>query len=170
MKVVHCPREHEVVRAVLTRRWPYGADEELHTHTATCEMCSDVLTVAAIFNDERDEELRDVHVPAAGQVWWRAALQAHNDAARAARRPMVWLQGIAGASIVPLIAAMIVVAWPSIREAAGWIATFSSQIDIDAPEVTRVIDVLRPGLPFALAMLACLVVAPVVVYFALSDD
>jgi hypothetical protein len=174
MKAIECVREKEVIRAVLTRRWPGGAERdlqsELQRHAASCEICAEVVMVATVLSERRDEALRDVHVPAAGQVWWRAAVRAHAEAAQAARRPMVWLQGIAGACAVGLGAAMIRLAWPSIREAAAWISALSSDLDLYVPEIATLVEALQPGLPLALAAVACLVLMPLVVYFALSDD
>jgi hypothetical protein len=170
MTPVECVHEYEVVRAVLTRRWPDGADQELRTHADTCTICAEAATVAAVLSQHRDETLRDVHVPAAGQVWWRAALRAHTEAAHAARRPIVWLQGIAGASAVGLGVALIALAWSSRREAATWMSAIVSALAFDIPSLTPVVDAIRSGIPLALAVIACLVLTPLVVYFALSDD
>ena len=166
MKPEACMREQEVVRAVVMRSWPQGADEELRTHVETCASCVEAVTIATLLGEERDRALHDVHVPAAGQVWWRAALRAHAEAAEAARRPMVWLHGIAGACAAGLGAALIALVWPWVREALAWIAAR----EFDLPDVQPLLAVLRPGVPLALAVLACLVLTPIVVYFALSDD
>jgi hypothetical protein len=170
MRPLACAHEHEVVRAVLMRRWPDSVDQELRSHAETCANCAEVITVAAVLGQHRDETLRDIHVPAAGQVWWRAALRAHAEAAHAARRPMVWLQGIAGASAVGLGVALTALAWRSLREAATWSVAFGSAFEFDFPNIAPVLEALRPGIPLALAVIACLVLTPLVVYFALSDD
>ena len=112
---------------------------------------------------DRDESLRDLRVPSAGQVWWRAALRAHAEAADTARRPLLWLQGIAGACAVAFVAALVTLAWPSMYDAALAVAALR-------PDVAPILDAVRPVLPAALAVLACLVLTPIVVYFALSDD
>jgi hypothetical protein len=161
-----CPHEQDVVRAVVLGSWPRGGDEELRTHVEACESCAEAVTIAMLFGEQRDRVLHDIRVPAAGQVWWRAALRAHAEAAQAARRPMVWLHGIAGACAAGFGAALIALAWPWIREAIAWIAAR----EFDLPDVQPLMAVLRPGMPLALAVVACLVLTPIVVYFALSDD
>ena len=83
MKPAACGHEQEVVRAVLSRRWAHGSDSprdrdaELRAHAETCEICAEAAMVAVLLSEQREEALRDVHVPAAGQVWWRAAVRAH---------------------------------------------------------------------------------------------
>lgn len=169
MRSVDCVRERQVVRAVLTRTWG-GESEELRTHAERCQICAEAMALAAVFADERDDAVREVHVPAAGQVWWRAAARAHAEAQHAARRPMIWLQGIAGACAVGLAAALLGLAWPSIREAVTWIAQVGPAIEFYRPMMAPLVAALQPAMPLALAVVACLVVTPIVVYFALSDD
>ena len=163
MKPVECPREQETVRHLLSRRGLECADAGLRSHIEGCAVCTDAVMLASLLGSDRDDALRDVHVPAAGQVWWRAALRAHADASDAARRPLIWLQGIAGACAVALVAALVSLAWPSIYDAVVVMAALR-------PDVTPLIEAVRPVMPIALTVLACLVVTPIVVYFALSDD
>lgn len=170
MTTLECLREPEVVRAVLARRWPDGVDEELRTHAEACATCAEVAIVGAALAHEREEAFSEVHLPAAGQVWWRAALRAHAEAAEAASRPMVWLHGIAGAAAAGVGAAMIALGWPWIGEAASWIAAFASALEVDAPNMTMMMETLRRHVPLAVTLLACLVLTPLAVYFALSDD
>jgi hypothetical protein len=163
MKPVECPRDDELLRAVLTHR----VDDEMRGHAETCEVCGDILTIASALRAERDDTIRDVHVPAAGQVWWRSALRAHAEAGQAARRPIVWLQGIVAACIAGMSAAVVGFAWPSLRDAAIYIAAFGSWL---GPDVTPVVDAVRSAMPLVIAVIACLVLAPLAVYFALSDE
>jgi hypothetical protein len=170
VNTVECVRERQVVRAVLTRTWPCGAGDDLRLHAETCEVCLDAVALAAAFGNERDDALRDVRLPAAGQVWWRAAARAHREAQQAARRPMIWLQGIAGACAVGLAAALLGLAWPSMREALAWIADLGPALQFYRPVMAPLVAALQPAMPLALAIVACLVLTPIVVYFALSDD
>ena len=157
-----CEREHEVVGLALSRRWPDCADADLRRHVDECEACRDALSVTELLASDRDALSRDLHLPAAGQVWWRAALRAHTEAAAAARRPLIWLQGIAGACGVAIVAALISATWPWMSEA---VAAFGSM----TPDVAPLIDAVRPMMPVALGVLACVLLAPIVVYLALSD-
>ncbi len=166
MKAPDCACEREIVRALLSRGSD-GLGDDLRCHADTCPVCGDVVSLVAALREDRDEALRDLRLPAAGQVWWRSALRAHNEATEAARRPMVWLQGIAAASGAGVVAAILTLAWPSIYEAALSVAALPATF---APEVSPLVEALRPALPLVLAVVACLVLTPIVVYLALSDE
>ena len=80
------------------------------------------------------------------------------------------LQGIAGACAVGLTAAFAGVAW-------RWVQTFTSASDFIIRLDARRDDIaaasallLQYALPLTLGLAACLVVAPLALYFALSDD
>ena len=166
MKVPECPREREVVRAVLSRGSD-GLSDDLRVHAEICEVCRDVLSLVTAMRGDGDATSNDVRLPAAGQLWWRAALRAHAEATEAARRPMLWLQGIAGACAAGVMAAVLNLAWPSIYEALVAVSALPATF---GPEVSPLVDALRPIVPVALAIVACLVLTPIVVYLALSDD
>ena len=166
MKVPECAREREVVRAVLSRGFD-GVSDDLRSHADSCDVCRDVMSLVVALRDDRDDALGDQRLPAAGQIWWRSALRAHAEATAAARRPMVWLQGIAAASAAGVIVAILGLVWPSIYDAALAVAALPATF---APEVSPLVEALRPVLPLALAVLACLVLTPIVVYLALSDE
>jgi len=139
-------------------------------HAAQCEICRDVVAVASLLASDR-EMRRDVHVPAAGQVWWRAAVRARLEGAHAAARPLTWLHGIAGACAVGLAWTVAGLAWPSVREAASWLSAQALGTDSRVGDVAILMTgIMQRSLPLAFLVAACLVVAPVVLYFALSDD
>ena len=166
MTAVGCNREHEIVRAAVPRCSDPLTDD-LREHVETCPHCCEVMTIVSVLRDERDAALRDLRVPAAGQVWWRSAIRAHAEATEAARRPMLWLQGIAGACAVGICAALVTLIWPSAYDAAAAVVALPAEF---APDMTPLVKALRTALPFALGVLACLVVTPLVIYLALSDD
>lgn len=165
-----CPHEEQVVNAVLSGSWPDAADRELTTHAAQCEICGEVATVATLLRQEHEHARRDVQVPAAGQVWWRAAVRARLEAAQASTQPMTWLHGITAACTLGVTVAILSITWPSIAQGAGWI---KAQLMNTAPngEVAGLVSMaLGQSLVLALVAAAFLVLAPVVVYLALSDD
>lgn len=167
MTTVDCAHEQEVVRAVLTGR--LEGREDLGLHLDACETCREVVAIASLFRDERDAALGDVHVPAAGQVWWRAAIRARLDAAHAAARPMTWAHGVAAASAAGLAASVLGIAWPTISRALTWAGDQMAGVH---PATFAVADVaaamMQRTLPFALAA-AFVVLAPVALFLALSD-
>jgi hypothetical protein len=79
------------------------------------------------------------------------------------------LQGIAGACAVGLTAAFAGGAW-------RWLQTFTGAgdfivgLDARREEIAAASALLQYALPLTLGLAACLVVAPLALYFALSDD
>lgn len=165
-----CAREHDVVAAVLSRRW-HVADDDLTQHAEVCESCRDVVAIASLLSAEQDRARSEVHVPAAGQVWWRAAVRARLEAAHAAARPLTWLHGIAGACALGLAVAVAGTAWPTIRDIAAWLAQQMPGVDSGLGEVAVLMGAaVQKSLPLAFIVAAFVVLAPVALYFALSDD
>jgi hypothetical protein len=165
-----CIHEADVVAAVLSRRWD-GANDELKQHAAECEVCGDVVAVVRMLSADQEHARYEVRVPAAGQVWWRAAVRARLEAAHAVARPLTWLHGIAGACAVGVACAVIGMAWPSLREMASWFTFEAFGTDSRVADVAALVTgALQRSLPLAFVLAACIVLAPVALYFALSDD
>ena len=102
-----------------------------------------------------------VRVPSAGQVWWRAAVRARHAAAHGASRPITWLQGIAAAGAIGCAIALLGMAAPTLLTAAARVSAFARSVESPAVQV---------GLALLVLLAACVVIAPVVLYLALSDD
>lgn len=170
MKRMECPREAEVLTAVAASRDGGGLDDELRAHARTCGACADIVSLAILLRQDRDAMLREVRVPAAGQVWWRAALRAHAEGTLAARRPILWLQGLAAACLLGVAAALGGTAWTAMRNGVSWLSARGPRIELSSAEVARVTETIQPLLPLALVIGACLLITPIVVYFALADD
>ena len=165
-----CAREPDVVAAVLSRRW-HMADDDLKRHADVCESCRDVAAVASLLSTEQDRARSEVRVPAAGQVWWRAAVRARLEAAHAAARPLTWLHGIAGACALGLAVAVAGMAWPTLRDIAAWLAEQVPGFDSGLGDVAVLMSAaIHKSLPLAFIVAAFIVLAPVALYFALSDD
>jgi hypothetical protein len=174
--LIDCAREAEVLRAVEGGRfdWDRPGNEsddvdELRAHAESCEICRDVVVVASLFREDRDLARHDVRVPAAGQVWWRAAVRARLDGAQAAARPLMWAQGVAGACAVGVAAGGAGLAWPAIADAIAWMRAVAG-----SPAAFAVTDLVstavQRSLSFALVAAASLVLAPLALYLALSDE
>jgi hypothetical protein len=166
----HCTYEHDVVAAVLSRRWE-DASEDLKQHAADCEMCRDVVTIATLLSADQERARYEAHVPAAGQVWWRAAVRARLEAAHAAARPLTWLHGVAGACAVGVTLAVIGMVWPSVLEMASWFTTQALGVDSGIADVAALVAAaMRRSLSLAFVVAAGIVLAPVALYFVLTDD
>ena len=152
---VECPREPDVLEAVMAGRWPDGCGEELRVHSAACPCCADIAMIAEVLHDDREHALREAHVPASARVWWRASVRARADAARTATRPITLVQGLAAASVAGVGAALA----GSLRlpQWNGWLATASTVV-------------LGQTMPLVLLISACVLLAPVAVYLMLLED
>jgi hypothetical protein len=154
VNVIECTREHEVVMVVLSGRWPDGADLELREHAEGCPACRDVVAIAPALR--RDQRLADVQLPAAGQVWWRAAIRARADAARDAARPMIWLQAVAGAGAAGAALAGISMMWPRIQGMVRLVPFGDAS--------------LQDAMPLLLAVGLGVVAAPIAYFLAVPRD
>jgi predicted anti-sigma-YlaC factor YlaD len=136
-----CDRETDILRAVGSGH----VDDDVRGHIAECDACADLMAVASAVADDRRALMREAPIPSSALVWWRANLRARQEAARVAVRAATLVQ-------VALIAAAIVVA--------------VVVLGVSLP----VID-MRPLLTIPIfAFLAWLILAPVAVYFAVTED
>jgi hypothetical protein len=183
-----CVHEAAVVQAVLSRRWPDACDASLRAHAEACEVCREVVAVAALLHEDFVEghdtiARRDVPLPSAGQIWWRAAVRARAEAARTATRPLVWGYGAVAACAVGLIVAGVGALWPALRPALAhtlwpallpaldrvasltWWVPLSTLTAADA-----LFAALKGQLPLVLGVAAFLVAMPVAIYLALREE
>ena len=166
MTASECPREHEVVAAVLLRRWPDGCDEELRIHAASCGICRETSTVAALLHEDGRQARREVQVPAAGQVWWRAAIRARLEAVQAVERPLTWLHGLVAACAAGIVAALAGAAWPLV---AAWFSERSWSVSAGGTGAF-LLSLLQRSMPVAIGVAVFLILAPIAIYFAVSED
>jgi len=164
-----CPFESDVLDALASRRWPARADAALATHVASCAGCADLAAVAGALLHEGETAYAAAHVPPAAAVWHRAQLRAREDAARAATRPIGFVQGVAFACGVAAVMAAAVWGLPILAAqlpGAGAVASLAAlrlpAIDLDAGALLS-----NTALQIAAASWALLV--PVALYFTLRD-
>jgi hypothetical protein len=167
-----CEHEAAVTQAVLSRQWPHACDQALQAHAGTCEVCREVVSIAALLREDYDEarkaiSRRDVPLPSAGQIWWRAAVRARADAARAAARPLVWGYGAAAACAIGLLAAGGTLMWPSVTPALDRVGALAVRL---APAADMVMATLDARMPIVIGVAACLIAAPIALYFAFREE
>ena len=167
-----CEHEVAVTQAVLGRQWPDACDQALRDHADACEVCREVVEVAALLREDYDaarQEIaqRDVPLPSAGQIWWRAAVHARAEAAQAAARPLVWGYGVAAACAIGLLVAGLGVMWPSVLPVFDRVGALTARF---APTADLVVATLRAQLPIVITVAACLVAAPIALYYALREE
>ena len=164
-----CDREEDVLDALAARRWPERATDDLRAHVTACAVCTDLAEVAKAALDDRQQLWSEARVPPAGVIWWRAQLRAREDAARAAGRPVAFVQGVAASVSLWLIVALFR-ALPD-----GYVSEWRASLMGSFPALTfTMADVARiaEAVPVVLVVLlvAWLVLAPVAIYFAAADE
>jgi hypothetical protein len=170
---LQCAREQDVVNAVLAGAWPHRCDERLVSHAATCGTCREVASVAVLLRDDLDASRIDVHVPAAGQVWWRAAVRARLESTHAATRPMTWMHAITAAMIIGAGLAALTALWPKLPAAINVIRSLSVEFFPSREVASAIAGGLAQSATIGIVGIvaaALLLLAPVALYFALSDD
>jgi hypothetical protein len=165
-----CPREVEVVASMLDRRGVRIDDEALAAHVDACDSCREVAEVTRLMSTDHERARREVRVPAAGQVWWRAAVRARLEAVHAAARPLTWSHGIAGACAIGVVMALLGVAWPMVREAAGWMVSRAVDVVPLSAAASLVTTSMHGNVALMLVAAACVLFAPVALYLALSNE
>ena len=157
--LVECPRESDVLDALASQRWPQRVETELVDHVAACQVCQDVLVVAAAMRDDRDAAWQEASLPSSGQVWWRAEMRARQEAIREASRPITVAYAVAALAAFVVVAVAAWFAWPVTHDFVASLAS-TPKSTLDSPLT----------LPLMLAVGAFLIVAPVALYLVLSDE
>jgi hypothetical protein len=182
MTVPECPREQDVINAIVAGRWPdrrfeEHRDDTLEAHATQCEVCRELVEVTSLLRLERDGLHDEMNVPAAGQVWWRAAIRARLEASEQAARPLSWAFGISVACVVGLTVAAAELLWSPFQQAVRSVVPGTWTLPLGLGEVTRVLPSLTDlplftttGAFVLLGAAACLLLAPLALYFALSDE
>src|SRR3954462_5489147 len=163
-----CDREQDVLDALAAGRWRERWNDDLRAHVSACDVCADLANVAAALLDD-DAAGIDARIPPAGVVWWRAQLRAREDAARAAGRPVAFIQGVAASVAVWLIVSLVR-ALPAdyFSSSRTWICSAHPSVTATMADIGRA----TAAVPLVVLVLLAvwLVLAPVAIYFAAADE
>ncbi len=168
MATRQCSREAEVIRAAWGEGGRAPLHDELAAHLADCPACAQTAALARLFHDERELLVAAAHPPSAGAVWWRSQRRAREEAARKAARPIALVHGVALGCAAAAAAAVAAYGVNGVREVVGRFDGLASRWQAAVPSV--------PGGPVtlphvAVLMLAvALILAPVAIYLALSEE
>ena len=168
-----CAREPEVLDAVasgrLSRRGDNGAADvkEVRAHVAACASCRDLADVTQALFEEREEAWLEPDVPTANVVWLRAQLRARAEAARLASRPIAIAQAVGLACAVGAMAGVVGTGVWWLRSWATWLSE-AAMVVATAPSSFEMIGLAVRGMLLAAAV--WLVLAPVAVYLAATDE
>jgi len=136
---------------------------------ASCAICADLVDVATALLDDHEAAWSDAHVPPSGVVWWRAQLRAREEAARAAARPLAFIQGVAASVAVWLVLSLVRAVPPGYLSTwRGWVMGLVPEITVRMPDMATVTGAVPLSILVLLA--AWLLLAPVAIYFAVVDE
>ena len=166
---IECEREPDVLDALAAQRWPGRCDDELQAQVSACGICTDLLQVANALLEDYDTTYEEARVPPAGVAWWHAQLRAREEDARAAARPIAFIQGVAVSVAVWMVVTLLravpasaVTAWKE------GIIGFLPQLKVPVPGIADV----TAAVPASVLLLvgAALLLAPLAIYFAVAED
>jgi hypothetical protein len=163
-----CRREPEVLAAAFGGQWPDAAPDDVRDHVRACAVCADIAAVVGPLRREGARARREAHVPPARVVWWRAQIRARAAAQRTVARPMTFAGAVAAVSLAVVAAAWLPAAgaWAGPRRpgvAWWWSLVERLALPGSAEAGPALLAVIGLGL-------ACLVLIPITLYFALTDD
>lgn len=117
--------------------------------------------------EERERAWSEARVPASGVVWWRAQVRAREEAARAAARPIAFVQGVA-ASCAVWVAVSLLRAFPlpGGLNWRGWISGLAGSV----PNVSAAAAAIPGGVPFLIVIGVSLLLAPIALFVALREE
>jgi hypothetical protein len=179
---IECPHEQDTLDALTARRLPGRAAPELLSHLEACEVCRDLAAVVSAMQEACDDDAPSP-TPSAATVWWRAQLRAQREAARQAALPIRVAQVAAVIVALVTVAALqpLVPAWRpalpfEIASLTAWWPELPS-VSISWPSIEELpalsLDSIRQISGWwwlALAIGAWVIVAPLALYFARTDD
>ena len=165
-----CPHETAIVNAVLSGSWPHACDEALVAHAKDCVTCSEVASVSILLREDNEYSRIEAHIPAAGQVWWRAAVRARLESTHAATRPLTWMHGITAAIVAGVVLAALTAIYPVLPGAINTAWAFAREFFPNPEIATAIGEGLRLSLFVGLACAVLMLIAPLALYFVLRED
>jgi hypothetical protein len=162
VKPVDCRHEDDVLDALTSGRWPDRADDALRAHVASCAVCTDIIEVAGAILEGRNDTVTDMRIPSSAVMWWRAQMRARQEAAREAARPIAVAQivGAISAALFGIVAIVMLLPWIG-GVMSGWMAAGTG---------TGTSSFAPAWVIPALVIGVSLLLAPVAIYFAVTDD
>jgi hypothetical protein len=164
-----CAHEPLVVEAVLAGYWPERANGALVAHAAQCALCRDVAALTQLIHDDHERSRFEVQVPAAGQVWWRSAIRARLESTQSAMRPMTWMHAVTAAITAGILLAAMTAAWPLLSPLGDQVWSVALGYFPNVAVATALASGLRQMAIIGGLAVAVLVVAPLALYYVLSD-
>jgi hypothetical protein len=163
---IDCAREQDVLDMLAARRWPGGCDADMADHIRECAGCRDLVTAAAALLDEHECAWSEARVPPSTVVWWRAQVRAREEAARAAGRPIAFVQGVAASCAVWVaVSLMRDLPLPARGQWREWISSVWDR----APDVSAVAAAVPGGTSFLILAGVSVLFVPIALFVALRE-
>ena len=164
MKIVECNREPDVLDALTSDHWP----DDLRAHASTCAICSDLVAAVQPIMADRIDLSSDGHIPSSGVMWWRAQMRARQEASREAARPITIAQVVGAACMLGLMVSATAWVSPVVR---AWFVDSTAGLMANMRNTEFSAASLASQHWVFLAMgLVWLLLAPLVIYFAVAED
>jgi len=144
-----CDREWEVIDAIQAGR----CNDEMTTHIASCESCNEIFIVAGALLEDGRDAMRKAPVPTSGTMWWKMKMRSRREAAIRAERTLTWVQ--AGSLLVAVVLGFTLIGTTSI---------------FDVVNFEQLTTLVKGHLPLMLGLMTSLLLAPVVLYFAFTEE
>lgn len=157
-----CVREADLQEAIATNR--LAAFQE---HLQACAICRDTVVVALAIQSDEAAARAEASMPTADVVWFRAQLRARAEAAQTAVRPVLIIQALGLASLVGAVAGVFGTSAWWLSSWASWLSSVAA-LAAAADSGMAMTTVAMRGVLLALAV--WLVIAPVAVYLAATED
>ena len=107
MKQAICPPEGAVLRAARTDQW----EGSLKTHVANCPVCREIVQTSRWMQALAQRSEKDMLLPDAGLLWWKAHLSQIHAHAEQAQKPLVVVEVISEAAIALAAIALALAGW-----------------------------------------------------------
>jgi len=168
--VTDCPFESDVLDAMASRRWPAKAGDELRAHVAACESCADLAGVAGALLSEEEIAYAEARVPSSAAVWHRAQLRAREEAARAATRPIGFVQGVAFACTIAAGIAVAIWGRPILGSMLPDLSGLAASLRAPSVSLPDVATALLSNTMLQIAAAVWVVLLPLALYFTLRES
>jgi hypothetical protein len=143
----------------------------LRAHVETCAVCHDLVNVAHAFAAAGDESGDLDALPEPSRIWWTAQLQAREDAARRAARPITVTHAVAFAAIVGVLGALLGASSSWLQATLKQVGAWLSSVDVRTWSMPApVASVLTDHAVLVVVLVLCCCLTPLVAYLVLREN
>lgn len=161
-----CSREQEVVTAMSEGRSLETCPRDLREHVMKCAPCAQLVELASAILIERTTAMREAPLPGAGLVWWRMQTRMRRDRQRAASRAVTYAQAVVLAGA--LATGLALLGSHTLAGPAAWL--MRELTGIRNGDFGMALSFGTWGVTVMFVLVAWMVLAPVAVWLAVTED